>query len=180
MATHTDARVVTQYLGFRIAGEVYGVELLRVREIIPCGALTRLPNVPACLRGVVSRRGRVLRVVGLAVRFGLAELEVTRRSCVVVFDVGAGEGAGAITSLGVLVDAVTQVLELADEDVEPPPAFGTQASAEFVRGMAELEGKFALLLDVDRALDLRGLVSPDAALALAGSAAAAPVPDGGE
>ena len=180
MAAHTDARVVTQYLGFRIAGEVYGVELLRVREIIPCGALTRLPGVPPCVRGVVNLRGRVLPVVDLAVRFGLPELTVSRRSCVVVFDVGAVEGVGTITSIGVLVDAVTQVMELAADDVEPPPAFGTQASAEFVRGMAELEGKFALLLDVDRALDLRGVVTAAAAQLLESQAPAVPAGVGAE
>jgi len=144
----------TQYLSFALCGEEYAVDILRVKEIIEHGALTRVPAMPPAVRGVINLRGRVVPVVDLAARFGLPEREVTRRSCIVMVEL-TDEGDSVV--MGIVADAVSQVLDLAESDIEPPPSFGTAIGARFIRGMAETGDKFVIILDVDRALDVSEL-----------------------
>jgi purine-binding chemotaxis protein CheW len=140
----------TQLLSFVLAGEEYAVDILRVREIIEYSTLTRVPGMPASVRGVINLRGRVVPVVDLASRFGLPESEVTPRTSIVMVEIAAAEGEIVI---GVITDAVTAVLELEDERIQPTPSFGTKVGAEFLNGMAETDGqKFVMLLNIDRAL----------------------------
>ena len=160
-----------QYLTFFLAGEEYAIEVLRVREIIEYGNVTRVPSMPTCIRGVVNLRGSVLPVVDLAVKFGLLPTEPTKQTCIVVVEV---ELDGEQTVLGVLTDAVNQVIELRDTSIQPPPAFGTRVRLEFLRGLGEVESGFILVLDIDRLLTNEELlVSYPAALA---AADAEPVP----
>jgi purine-binding chemotaxis protein CheW len=146
----------TQYLSFALCGEEYAVDILRVKEIIEHGALTRVPAMPAAVRGVINLRGRVVPVVDLAARFGLPEREVTRRSCIVMVEL-TDDGESVV--VGIVADAVSQVLDLAETDIEPPPSFGTAIGARFIRGMAETGHKFVIILDVNRALDVNELFS---------------------
>ena len=148
IAPHAETRA--QYLSFELCGEEYAVNILRVREIIEYDTLTRVPGMPACVRGVINLRGRVVPVLDLAARFGLAESETTRRSCIVMMELTDDEDSVVI---GVITDAVSQVLDLADSEIEPPPSFGTHISAEFISGMAQTGKKFVILLDIDRALN---------------------------
>lgn len=141
--------VVAQYLSFFVAGEEYGIEILRVREIIEWGTVTRVPGAPASIRGVINLRGAVVPVVDLAVKLGLPASAVSRRSCVVVLEI---ELDGKRTVMGIMADAVSQLLELSAKDIEPPPQFGTRMQVEYLRGMGKAGDKFALLLDVDRVL----------------------------
>ena len=146
----------TQYLSFALCGEEYAVDILRVREIIEYDALTRVPSMPASVRGVINLRGRVVPVVDLAARFGLQESEITRRSCIVMVELMVEDES---VVLGIIADAVSQVLDLAESDIEPAPSFGTSVDTRFILGMAEAGKKFVIILDVDRALDAAELLA---------------------
>ena len=150
---HAETRA--QYLSFELSGEEYAVNILRVREIIEYDTLTRVPGMPACVRGVINLRGRVVPVLDMAARFCLAESGTTRRSCIVMVELTDGDSSVVI---GIITDAVSQVLDLADTDIEPPPSFGTSIGVEFISGMAQTGKKFVILLDIDRALDVAELL----------------------
>jgi purine-binding chemotaxis protein CheW len=147
---------VVQYLSFFIAGEEYALGILQVREIIEYETVTRVPGSPAWIRGVTNLRGSVLPVVDLAMKFGLPPSTVNRRSCIVVVEVKL---QGEKRVMGVLADAVGQVLELGPGEVEPPPAFGTPVRADYLVGMGRIGKKFILLLDVDRVLSSHELLA---------------------
>jgi purine-binding chemotaxis protein CheW len=138
-----------QYLGFYLAGEEYGVDILRVKEILEYETVTRVPTTPPSIRGVINLRGSVVPVVDLAVRFGLPETAVTRRSCIVVIEV---ELAGERTVMGLLAESVSQVIDLPAGEIEPPPPFGTRMRVDCLLGMGKAGKKFVLLLDVDAVL----------------------------
>jgi len=141
--------MTVQYLTFFMAGEEYAVGILQIREILELGPMTRVPAAPAYVRGVINVRGSVMPVIDIAVKLGLPETQVTRRTCVVIVEAAF---TGETRVLGLLVDAVHQVIELSDADVEPPPSFGTQVLPSFLLGMARAEPKFVMLLDLDRVL----------------------------
>lgn len=150
----TRSETHTQYLSFVLAGEEYAVNILRVKEIIEYDTLTRVPSMPECVRGVINLRGRVVPVVDLSARFGLAPSEITRRSCIVMVELSDGD---ASVVMGIITDAVSQVLDLDESTMEPPPSFGTQISTEFIQGLAEAGKKFVIVLDIDRALNISAL-----------------------
>jgi purine-binding chemotaxis protein CheW len=141
----------TDYLTFFIAGEEYGVPILRVREILGLDAatLTRVPAAPRCVRGVINLRGSVVPVADLAIQFGQPECAITKLTCVVVVEVAL---EGELTVMGLLVDAVNQTMELTSEEIEAAPQFGTIARADYLLGMANVGKKFVLLLEIDRVL----------------------------
>jgi purine-binding chemotaxis protein CheW len=153
-ATSATSQVRSQYLSFVLCGEEYAVNILRVKEIIEFDALTRVPAMPASVRGVINLRGRVVPVVDLAARFGLNESQITRRSCIVMVELVDNDES---VVMGIIAAAVIQVLDLAEGEIEPPPSFGTAISTKFIRGMAETGKKFVIILDVDRALDVAEL-----------------------
>lgn len=149
MASQPKPTEQTQYLGFHIAEEEYGIGILRVREILEYDTVTRVPTTPPSIRGVINLRGRVVPVVDLAVKFGLAESAITKRSCVVVVD-AIVEGEEIV--IGLLTDAVSQVIDLPPSEIEPPPSFGTRVRVECLLGMGRAGKKFVLLVDIDRLL----------------------------
>ena len=166
-----------QYLTFALSGEMFAVGILNVKEIIEYGTLTEIPMMPPFIRGVINLRGRVVPVIDLAARFGGKQSEVGRRSCIVIVELAAGDDR---RELGIIVDAVSEVLEIPLAAVEPPPSFGAQIRADFIAGMGKVNGKFVIILRIDRALssdDLATLAMIDdknnAAAAL-GSAASRP------
>ena len=142
------------YLTFFIAGEEYGIPILRAREILELPALTRVPAAPACVRGVLNLRGAVVPVVDLAIQFGQRECAVTKLTCVVVVEVALG---GALAVMGLMVDSVHQTIELSASEIESAPAFGTIARSEYLTGMGRVDKKFVLLLDLDSALSAEQL-----------------------
>jgi purine-binding chemotaxis protein CheW len=147
----------TQFLSFILSGEVYAVDILRVKEIIEYDSLTRVPAMPAAVRGVINLRGRVVPVLDLAARFGIPESPITSRTCIVMMEVGVDDAA---TVVGIIADSVCEVLDLGPDQVQPPPTFGTPVGAEFLDGLAEASTrKFTMLLNVDRALNA-ALFSP--------------------
>lgn len=146
----------SQYLSFFLAGEEFGIGILKVKEILEYGAVTRVPTTPRWIRGVINLRGSVVPVVDLAVKFGLAESAVTRWSCIVIVET---ELEGESTVMGVVADAVSQVIDLTSADIEPPPAFGSRVRVEFLLGMGKLDQKFVLLLDIDKLLSTSELAA---------------------
>jgi purine-binding chemotaxis protein CheW len=146
-----------QFLSFQLAGEEFAVGILKVREIIEYGPVTRVPTTPPWIRGVINLRGGVVPVIDLAVKFGLPAGEVTPRTCIVIVEVELG---GERTFMGIVSDAVSQVMELRPQDIEPPPALGTRVRIDYLLGMARAERRFVLLLDIDKILssdELSGL-----------------------
>jgi purine-binding chemotaxis protein CheW len=156
-----------QYLTFFVAGEEYGLGILRVREIIQFAGLTRIPRTPAWVRGVLNLRGAVVPVVDIGARFGLSPTEPSRSTCIIVAEVRL-EGEPVV--MGLLADSVSEVVELRSADVQPPPAFGTRVRIEHLQGVGRLGERLVLLLDVDRLLSTEEL---DAAEALGSPASIA-------
>ncbi len=148
----------TQYLSFILAGEEYALGILRVKEIIEYDTVTRVPGAPVWVRGVFNLRGSVVPVVDLSVKLALPPATLTRRSCIVVVEVRLGEED---VVLGLLADAVGQVIDLGPEDVAPPPSFGTPVHTDYLVGMGRMATgrKFVLLLDLDKVLSAQEVVS---------------------
>ncbi|HEX5745182.1 MAG TPA: chemotaxis protein CheW [Archangium sp.] len=150
MKTQTPA-ASTQYLSFMLAGEEYALGILQVKEIIEYDTVTRVPGTPSWVRGVFNLRGSVVPVVDLAVKLGMAPSTLSRWSCIVVVEVKLG---GERVVLGLLADAIGQVMELEPSAVMPPPSFGTPVPVDYLLGMGRLGTgrKFVLLLDIDKVL----------------------------
>jgi purine-binding chemotaxis protein CheW len=141
----------SQYLTFVLGAEVFAIGILAIKEIIEYTSVTDVPMTPAHLRGVINLRGVVVPVVDLSVRFGRRSSPVTKRTCIVIIEVQA---QGERQDIGVVVDAVNAVLDIPPTDIEPPPAFGTHLRTDFIQGMAKVDGKFVILLEVDHILAL--------------------------
>jgi len=153
---------MTQYLSFQVAGEEFAFGILRVKEILEYDTLTRVPNAPPAVRGVINLRGAVVPVLDLAHLFGLPATAVTKRSCVIIVEVRVDEQE---LVMGILADAVNQVIELAPDTIEPAPAFGSRVRVEYLVGMGKLDSrKFVLILDIDRLLGDVGAATAAVAL----------------
>ena len=143
-----------QYLTFVLGGEMYAIAILSVKEIIDYGNLTVVPMMPECIRGVINLRGAVVPVVDLARRFSSGSTEITRRSCIVIVEV---ETDGEHQDIGVIVDAVSEVLEIGHDQIEPTPAFGAKIRPDFIQGMGKVGGRFVIVLNVNRVLSTEDL-----------------------
>ena len=143
-----------QFLTFRIAHENYGLELSQTREIIEYSGITEVPLMPSFLRGVINLRGEVVPVIDLAVRLGRKPIEVQRRTCIIVVELTNNDQHHV---LGLLADAVSEVIEMDDENIEDAPSFGANIRAEFIQGIAKQGEEFVVLLDANNALSIREL-----------------------
>jgi len=143
-----------QYLTFSLGEEMFAIGILAIREIIEYGQLTHVPMTPPFIRGVINLRGAVVPVVDLAVRFGRQASETTKRTCVVIIETDVG-GNQQHHQMGIVVDAVSEVLEIPAADIEPPPEFGAKIRIDFISGMGKVNGKFVVILGVDKVLSLR-------------------------
>ena len=148
-APRADSGSSRQYLAFTLNGEVFAIDILQIREIIEFGALTEVPMMPPTIRGVINLRGSVVPVIDLSARFGHARSEVGKRSCIVIVEVSEGD---LRHDIGILVDAVSAVLEIPGSEIEPPPSFGARLRADFISGMGKVAGKFVILLNIGRVL----------------------------
>lgn len=142
---------VQQYLTFALDSEMFAVGTLSVKEIIEYGQLTVVPMMPDFIRGVINLRGAVVPVIDLAARFGRGEKKITRRTCIVIIEVSNDDGQ---QDIGVVVDAVSEVLEIPAGDIEPPPTFGAKIRSDFIAGMGKVNGRFVILLDVGKVLSV--------------------------
>lgn len=140
-----------QYLTFILGGEMFAIGILGIKEILEYGQLTSVPMMPAFVRGVINLRGAVVPVVDLSARFGRQRSEVTRRSCIVIIE---AESEAGTQDVGLMVDAVSAVLEIPASEIEPAPSFGARIRSDFISGMAKVNGKFVIVLNVDRVLSV--------------------------
>jgi len=140
-----------QYLTFMQGGEMFAIGILRVKEIIEYGSLTTVPAMPDFIRGVINLRGAVVPVVDLSSRFGGQVAQATPRSCIVIVEL---EHEDSQQVMGIMVDAVSEVIEIPAEEIEPAPTFGARIRTDFIAGMGKVEGRFVILLDVNRVLSL--------------------------
>jgi len=147
MENSTELKEVRQFLTFRLAAETYGIEVHKVREILDLPAITKVPQAPEFMVGVINLRGHVVPVVDLRRRFQLETAEQTKDSCIIVVEI---DFEGELLTTGIVGDSVEEVIELAEGQIEPPPKLGTQLNAEFIHGMGTLGEEFVLLLDIDR------------------------------
>lgn len=147
IATNTDEG--QQYLTFSLGQEMFAVGILNIREIIEYGSVTTVPMMPTFVRGVINLRGSVVPVIDLAARFGRPPCEITRRSCIVIVEL---ESEGERQELGVVVDAVSEVLEIPDTEIEPAPAFGAKIRTDFIAGMGKVNDHFVILLNMNNVL----------------------------
>jgi len=138
-----------QYLTFMLGREVFAIGILHIKEIIEYGQLTTVPMMPVFIRGVINLRGAVVPVVDLSSRFGGQPSQVTRRSCIVILEL---EVEDEIQVIGVVVDAVNEVLEIAATDIEPAPSFGTRIRTDFIQGMGKVQDRFVIILNVNNVL----------------------------
>jgi len=138
-----------QYLTFNLGGDTFALGILGIKEIIEYGGLTSVPMMPECIRGVINLRGAVVPVIDLASRFGRSLATIGRRSCIVIVELRQD---GDLQTVGVLVDAVNAVIDIAPADIEPAPSFGSRIRGDFIAGMGKVAGKFVILLNIDSVL----------------------------
>jgi purine-binding chemotaxis protein CheW len=154
----TDPRA-GKYITFRLGSEEFAIQVMRVREIVGIQEITAVPHTPHGVKGVINLRGKVIPVVDLRLKFGLVELEYSQRTCIIVVQIDGGAGSLLV---GVIVDAVSEVLTLQPSDIEDTPDFGTGVALPYLLGMAKIKGKVKILLDINAALsaqDIAGLGS---------------------
>ncbi len=141
----------SQYLTFLLGGEMFAIGILAIKEIIEFDKLTTVPMMPRFVRGVINLRGAVVPVIDLQARFGRTAASVGKKTCIVIFD---SMRDGERVELGLLVDAVSEVIEIAPGEIEPPPNFGTSVRRDFIRGMGKVANRFVIILEPDKAFDV--------------------------
>jgi purine-binding chemotaxis protein CheW len=143
-----------KYLTFQLANEEFGIRVLKVREIMGLLDITAVPQTPSHVKGVINLRGKVIPVIDLRLKFGIAAAEYTRRTCIIVTQVQGDNGA---VMMGIVVDGVSEVVNLTAAEIEDTPDFGEDIAGQYLLGMAKVKGKVKILLDIDRVLSMAEL-----------------------
>ena len=138
-----------KYLTFTLGQEEYGIGILKVREIIGMMEITSVPRTPEHVKGVINLRGKVIPVISLRRKFGIREEDFTDRTCIIVVEILGTAGA---IPIGIIVDSVSEVLNISGEDIEPTPTMGSSLDTQYILGMAKVKGKVKILLDIDQVL----------------------------
>ncbi len=147
-----------KYLTFSLGDEEYGIDILKVREIIGVLEITAVPHTADYIRGVINLRGRVIPVIDLRIKFGMEARDYNDRTCIVVVEIQGDEGP---VMVGLVVDSVSEVMNVDRENIEPPPSFGGHAvDVENIMGMAKVDGEVRILLNVDRVIGVADLEEP--------------------
>jgi purine-binding chemotaxis protein CheW len=144
-----------KYLTFVLAGEEYGIGILKVKEIIGIMAITTVPQTPAYMKGVINLRGKVIPIVDLRVKFGMEAMDYTEKTCIIVVEIA---NSGQKVMIGILVDSVSEVLNIKGGDIEDAPNFGSRLNTNYILGMAKTGGRVKILLDIDRVLSADEMV----------------------
>jgi purine-binding chemotaxis protein CheW len=150
------AEPAAQFLTFTLGEEVFAMDIRTVREIIQYGPMTAVPLMPGFVRGVINLRGSVVPVIDLQARFGRSAAEVGKKTCIVIFDSLRQDDR---VELGLLVDAVSEVIDIAPGEIEPPPDFGTAVRRDFIRGMGKVANRFVIILEPDKAFDVNEMAA---------------------
>lgn len=157
-AVHAMADKEGKYLTFSLAGEEYGIGILKVKEIIGIMPITVVPQTPSYIKGVINLRGKVIPVIDLRLKFSMAAADFTERTCIIVVEIMTG---GRTILMGIVVDSVSEVLNIKAADVEATPSFGTKLDTEYILGMAKAGGSIKILLDIDKILSVAELQAAD-------------------
>ena len=145
-----------QYLTFKLADEVFALDVAKVREILEIATITKVPRTPEFMCGVINLRGSVVPVIDLRLKFGMSRTERTINTCIIVVEVRMQDET---VVLGALADSVQEVVEMEPEQIEAAPHIGTQLNTDFIRGMGKHDGRFIMILDIDRVFTSRDLES---------------------
>jgi len=145
-----------KYLTFTLAGEEYGISILKVKEIIGMMPITTVPQTPPYVKGVINLRGKVIPVVDLRSKFGMNSIEYTERTCIIVVEIA---GSATTIPMGIVVDSVSEVLNIKSGDIEETPSFGNQLDTDYILGMAKVGGGVKILLDIDRVMNADEMAS---------------------
>jgi purine-binding chemotaxis protein CheW len=155
-----------QYLTFTLSEDIYAINILKIKEILEYQSLTPVPLTPNFIRGVLNLRGKVLPVIDLVARFGGSPTIPTKRTCIIIVEIlieaNDQQDPPTTMDLGVVVDMVNRVVDLTDNDIEPPPSFGAKIRVDFIAGMGKLDDFFMILLDITRVLSVEELMIVDA------------------
>jgi len=143
-----------QYLTFKLADEIFAFDVAKVREILELTSITKVPQTPDFMRGVINLRGSVVPVIDLRLNFGMQCTEQTVNTCIIVVEVNLN---GETIVLGVLADSVQEVVEMEPDLIEPPPQLGTKLNTEFIKGMGKVENDFVMILDIDKVFSANDL-----------------------
>ena len=153
MTEHTNAVLEARagkYLTFQLGGEVYGLEILKVQEIIGIMNVTRVPKTPGYVRGVINLRGKVISIIDLRLKFDMANQEATEKTCIIIVQAALCEDQKVI--MGIIVDEVSEVLNVESDQIEPTPSFGATVQTDFILGMGKIGQKVLTMLDIDKVL----------------------------
>ncbi len=149
-----------KYLTFSLDGEEYGIGILKVKEIIGMMPITTVPRTPAFVKGVINLRGKVIPVMDLRLKFGMEEMAYTERTCIIVVEI---RSQGGSVLIGIVVDSVSEVLNIKGGDIEETPTFGARVNTDYILGMAKMNGTVKILLDIDKVLSAEEIASLDEA-----------------
>jgi purine-binding chemotaxis protein CheW len=147
MEQTTDQAGATQYLTFTLDDEVFALDIGKVREVLDYTTVTKVPQTPDFMRGVINLRGNVVPVVDMRLKFGMESTEKTVNTCIIIVEVAVD---GETVILGAMADSVQEVLDLEADQIEPPPRIGTKMRTDFIRGMGKRDEQFIIILDIDR------------------------------
>lgn len=139
-----------KYLTFTLAGEEYGIGIRKVREIVGMMTVTNIPQTPPYVKGVINLRGKVIPIVDLRLKFEMASMDYTDRTCIIVVEIKSGDKTIA---MGLIVDSVSEVINIKGTDIDDTPGFGNTLDTEYILGMAKMAGSVKILLDIDRVFD---------------------------
>lgn len=154
--TAADRQQTAQFLTFQLADAIYGMDIATVREIIQYGPMTTVPLMPPFVRGVINLRGAVVPVIDLKARLGKGQAKVSKKTCIIIFDTTS---EGERVELGLMVDAVSAVIEIPGDVIEPPPTFGSSIRRDFIQGIGKVNDRFIILLEPGRALDVEEMAT---------------------
>ena len=160
----SDDTELHKFLSFRLGSENFGIGILNIKEIIEYGNITAVPMMPEFVRGAINLRGHVVPVMDLAVRLGRRSDDVGKRTCIVIVEV---ESNNVRMDVGIMVDAVNEVLDIAPRDIDPAPSFGGTVRTDFLRGMGKIGDKFIILLEVDNVISLEDIKALEVAAGVA-------------
>jgi len=143
----TEISETTQYLTFKLEDEVFALDIAKVREVLECTTVTRVPRTPDFMCGVINLRGGVMPVVNMRLKFGMPDAEKTVNTCIIIVEVTID---GETLVIGALADSVQEVMDLEPGQIEPAPRIGTRLNTEFIKGMGKQDNRFIMILDIDK------------------------------
>jgi purine-binding chemotaxis protein CheW len=138
---------MSQYLAFKLETEVFAFDISKVREVLEFDSVTKVPQTPDMMKGVINLRGSVVPVIDMRIKFGMGETEKTVNTVIIIIEIDLD---GASTMIGALVDSVKEVMDLDSDHIEPPPKIGTKLNTDFIRGMGKQDGQFLIILDIEK------------------------------